>query len=176
MNSNAFFSLSRKYRYRLTRKLSESNKRIIFIGLNPSTANAENNDSTLRRLINFSNSWGYGSLVVINLFARVSISPKFLKSSSNPIGHHNNFELKSKIIGWSQDEFSDLWLGWGAHGSFMKRDREILKEVRKFSLKKIENFPKAKMPLAIGLTKSGSPRHPLYMHSSSYLTAFKLWE
>ena len=54
---------------------------------------------------------------------------------------------------------------------------ETFDEIKRLiSLKKIENYPKAKMPLAIGLTKSGSPRHPLYMHSSSYLTAFQLWE
>ena len=83
MNSNAVFSLCRKYRYRLNRRISQSRKEIIFIGLNPSTADEKDNDSTLRRLLDFSDSWGYGSLVVINLFARISNSPKILKCYSN---------------------------------------------------------------------------------------------
>ena len=81
INSNAVFSFSRKYRYRLNRRINQSRHEIIFIGLNPSTADEEDNDSTLIRVLNFSNSWGYGSLVVINLFARISTSPRLLKSS-----------------------------------------------------------------------------------------------
>ena len=174
MNSNAVFSFSRKYRYRLNRKINQSRKEIIFIGLNPSTADEEDNDSTLIRVLNFANSWGYGSLVVINLFARISSSPRLLKSSSNPIGPFNNFELKTNIKDWSEDEFCDLWLGWGVNGSFMIRDRNILKEIKKYSEKKMQNFTKAKMPLAIGLTKAGHPRHPLYMANSSYLRTFQI--
>ncbi len=174
MNSNAVFSPSRKYRYRLNRTINKSRKEIIFIGLNPSTADEEDNDSTLIRVLNFSKSWGYGSLVVINLFARISTSPKLLKSSSNPIGPFNNFELKTNIKGWSQNEFCDLWLGWGVNGSFMKRDRNILKEIKKYSENRMESFPKAQMPIALGLTKGGHPRHPLYMANSSYFRPFRI--
>ena len=176
MNSNAVFSFSRKYRYRLNRRINQSRKEIIFIGLNPSTADEEDNDSTLIRVLNFSNSWGYGSLVVINLFARISPSPSILKSSSNPIGPFNNFELKTNIKNWSENEFCDLWLGWGVNGSFMNRDRNILKEIKKYSKKKMQHFPKAQMPLALGLTKGGYPRHPLYMPNSSYLRTFRILE
>ncbi len=176
INSSVLFSLCGKYRYRLNRRINLSRKEIIFIGLNPSTANAECNDSTLRRLINFAGSWGYGSLVVINLFARISSRPNILKSCSNPIGKLNNFELKNKIKDWSEDQFCDLWLGWGVHGSFMKRDEKILKEINKYSQKKMANFPKAKMPLALGRTKGGQPRHPLYMPNTSDLSTFLLFE
>ncbi len=176
MNSNTVFSLSKKYRYRLNRRINKSRKEIIFIGLNPSTADEEVNDATLIRLINFSDSWGYGSLVVVNLFARISTSPRFLKSCVNPIGSLNNHVLKKKLKDWSEDEFCDLWLGWGVNGSFMKRDRTILREIQKYSLKKTKKLSKAQMPLALGLTKGGFPRHPLYMASSSHLQIFRIGE
>ena len=173
-DNGADFSDCRKYRYTLWRTWNIDKPKIMFLGLNPSTADEQANDLTLVRVLNFSNSWGYGSLVVINLFARISTSPRLLKSSSNPIGLFNNFELKTNIKDWSENEFCDLWLGWGVNGSFMKRDRNILKDIKKYSEKKMQNFTKAQMPLAIGLTKAGHPRHPLYMANSSYLRTFQI--
>ena len=95
---------------------------MIFLGLNPSRASKSIDDPTLKRLIYACNKWHYGTLVVINLFARISPSPSIIKSSSNPIGPFNNFELKTNIKDWSENQFCDLWLGWGVNGSFMKRE------------------------------------------------------
>ncbi len=92
--SNASFSICGKYRFNLTRRISKSPRKIIFIGLNPSRADSKNNDATLTRLLDFSKSWGYGSIIVINLFARISKNPKVLTSCANPIGVSNNVELR----------------------------------------------------------------------------------
>ena len=69
MKTQANFSKDRTYRYRLSRTWDESKPSVLFIGLNPSTADEKTNDPTIRRLIGFARRWGFGSMYVCNLFA-----------------------------------------------------------------------------------------------------------
>ncbi len=163
MIGNASFSHCGKYRWRLSRSLNHSEKELIFIGLNPSFADSCHNDRTLDRLVGFADLWGYGSITVINLFARISKKPNFLKTFKDPIGFKNDFEINRNISHWASKESCDLWLGWGVNGKLMSRNQIVLSEIKKHSSKK---------PFVIGLTKDGHPCHPLYMSKEKTLNPF----
>ena len=59
-----------------------SRKTVSFIMLNPSRADAQINDPTITRCINFARSWGYGRLEVVNLFAYRTSKPSLLKQAT----------------------------------------------------------------------------------------------
>ena len=74
----AKFSLDRKYRYRLTRRVGLADNAVTLVMLNPSTADETQNDPTIRRCIDFANRWGFGWLHVVNLSPLRSPDPKEL--------------------------------------------------------------------------------------------------
>ena len=78
------------YRYTLERTWDGGLPCIGWIMLNPSTADATQDDPTIRRCIRFSQSWGYGSLIVVNLFAHRATSPKDLFQAESPVGPNND--------------------------------------------------------------------------------------
>ena len=164
MESSAALSSCGCYRWNLSRKFDNSKKKLIFIGLNPSTANADKNDATIRRILKFASVWDFGSIVVINLFARISESPKLLRKCKDPIGKLNDFELDKRISYWANHPTCKLWLGWGVNGSFKNRDEVILKKIRLLG----------KRPFAIDVTKRGYPRHPLYVSRNKVLEPYNI--
>lgn len=89
MEKTAIISEDEKYRYQLSRCWDETKPRILFIMLNPSTADANIDDPTIRRVISFAKSWGYGGVYVGNLFAFRSTDPKGLKQIADPVGENN---------------------------------------------------------------------------------------
>lgn len=78
------------YRYLLWREWNSSSKTVSFVMLNPSRADAQINDPTITRCINFALSWGYGRLEVVNLFAYRTSKPSLLKQAAEPIGEDND--------------------------------------------------------------------------------------
>ena len=89
--SGATLSKCRKYRYVLLRVWDKSLPHIMFIGLNPSTANETQNDPTILKCIQYCKRWGYGGFYITNLFAYRSSSPDILKKSKKPIGLKNDY-------------------------------------------------------------------------------------
>ena len=75
MIKSAEFSPDKVYRYELWRIWDEALPVCMFIGLNPSTADETVDDPTIRRCINFAKEWGYGQLVMTNLFAFRATKP-----------------------------------------------------------------------------------------------------
>jgi len=117
-----------------------------FIGLNPSTADEDKDDPTVRRCIRYANSWGYGGLYMLNAFAWRATDPEEMKAANNPVGVSNDstiqkYAARSEIV----------VAAWGNHGSFLNRSNEIKKLV-----------PGLK---CLGITQSGEPRHPLYLRA-----------
>ena len=155
ITAKALFSPCGRYRWRLQRHWDSARPRLLFIGLNPSRADAERDDPTLRRLIGFGSAWGFGALEVVNLFGRCSASPAVLRRCSDPIGRDNDHWLSEGLARLQPSAGDALWLGWGNGGAWKQRDQQVLALLA----------AQAPMDLplrAIGLTASGQPRHPLY--------------
>jgi hypothetical protein len=120
---------------------------VVFIALNPSTADHQQDDPTIRRCVGFAKHWGYQSMVIVNLFAYRATQPADLKAASNPIGPRNDYWLRTMVAS------ADLTIAcWGNHGSFLARDKTVLKR-----------FPGLH---CIVQNKSLHPAHPLYLKAS----------
>ncbi len=168
------FSECGSYRWILKRELLTGKKTVVFIGLNPSKANARHSDKTLIRIINFCSRWDYKNIYIINLFGMISTSPIQLLKSNDPIGSRNDLITIKSLNFWRENTNCDLWLGWGDKGQFNGRDREVLKLIKKFSALKSNDNNYSKRVLSLGLSKKGNPRHPLYMPNQSFLRKFDL--
>ncbi|WP_063406285.1 MULTISPECIES: DUF1643 domain-containing protein [Prochlorococcus] len=170
--SEAAFSSCGHYRWWLKRSLGQCERTLLFIGLNPSTATASEDDPTLRRLLGFCCSWGYGHLLVVNLFARISQSTVLLKQCADPIGDENDDQLLTRARQWSENPNWDLWFGWGCGGTLRRRDLAFKALLERHRQNRIRNFPAARGPLSLGLTREGHPCHPLYMPCKEVLRPF----
>jgi hypothetical protein len=156
--SSAIISVCGAYRYVLRRQLGPSSKAAAFILLNPSTADAEQNDPTIRRCMGFARRWGCGQLTVLNLFAFRATFPADLKQAADPVGRENQ-----EWLGRCLAEFNGpVVCGWGVHGSDLGQDFIVLRLLDQFGIK----------PLALGLTKQGHPKHPLYVPYDAELVPF----
>src|ERR1700722_10081597 len=119
--SSAIFDTSGRYRYRLSRQWRKDGDTVAFIMLNPSTADHEHNDPTIRRCIGLAKLWGFSALNVVNLFALRATAPTTLQKARNPIGRQNNSYIRTTV-----EEADRIVLAWGNHGQLRERDREVL--------------------------------------------------
>lgn len=142
-SNGAIFSDCRKYRYVLWRSWDESKGKVMFIGLNPSTANESSNDPTIRRVISFAKEWGFGGVYMLNLFALVSPYPEDLKGCADPVGENDAYLLE-----YSKKADRIIY----AYGSFL----EAVDRAKKV----ITMLPAG---LALAINKDNTPRHPLYV-------------
>lgn len=148
---SALISEDGLYRYELRRQIPQPVrwiKRGCFLMLNPSTADAETDDPTIRRCIGFGESFGWTELIVLNLFAFRATDPRDLLSAKDPIGDLNDDTIRCLEPG------TQVIAAWGAHKLAQKRAEDVLK---------ILDRP----VYALGATKSGAPRHPLYLKNSA---------
>lgn len=150
--TGAVFSPCRTWRYTLWRRFTPDalvKEMCCFIGLNPSTADETQDDPTIRRCIQFSKDWGYKGYVMLNLFAYRATDPRVMKAAADPFGESNTeamFEV-SMMAG-------RVVAAWGNHGQFRGQSVRIKRML-----------PKSTVHL--GLTKSGEPKHPLYLLAST---------
>lgn len=165
IQGRATFSPCRRYRYSLSRDvdlpipsscLEEPGGTLTFIGLNPSTADETNDDPTIRRCIRFARDWGFDRLKMVNLYAFRATDPRDLWLADDPVGPENDHNL-SLAFGGSDK----IVAAWGANA---RPDR-----LAQFA----ETFGGWQF-WALGLTKDGAPRHPLYMRADSIPVAYAL--
>lgn len=150
MKKDANISKCKKYRYSLTRLWDENKPCVLFIMLNPSTADAEYDDPTIRRCINFAKNWGFGGLNVCNLFAYRSTDPLELLRINNPQGEDNLYCLEYYI---SVSE--KIICAWG--------NEPVLKKINS-DMQIMELIYKQKEKVHyLELSKKGTPKHPLYL-------------
>lgn len=143
--NGAEFSEDRRHRKKLWRIWDESKPLIMFIGLNPSTANENDPDPTIRRVIDFARRWGYGGVYMMNLFTFVTPCPDQLCTDDNAGENYNNLlAVSSKCC--------CVLFAWGQFNT-LGRDN-IVKQM----------FPNA---LCLGKNKNGTPKHPLYMKAQT---------
>ncbi len=152
-SGNAVFSKCGTYRYRLDRKWMFGSGRVVWVLLNPSTADAKKNDPTIRRCIRFSFDWGYQKLTILNLFAYRSTDPKAIRQQDDPIGPSNHRISREALM------TADLVVcGWGNDGFYRKQDRRFLDLIQKCG----------KTPMILQWNAScKAPRHPLYIPAAA---------
>ena len=148
-NSWATFSSCGTYRYALGRVWDVNRSLLLFVMLNPSTADSYQNDPTVRRCIKWANLWGYGGLLVGNLFALRSPNPKALYHASDPVGPDNDRSLLEMF-----QQASKTIVAWGTHGTYRNRSLQVreLLDGNLYCLKQ---------------TANGEPGHPLYLPTLS---------
>ena len=171
LKSDALFSACGRYRWLLKRPIAmpvddEPLRVLLFVGLNPSLADAGRDDPTLRRLKGFARDWGHHQLVVLNLFARISPSPVALRRCSDPVGSVTDSVMTRWFTRWSRSSCWDLWLGWGSAGTVFNRDQQVVTMLEKAMLLRGGGAP----PQVIGTTRNGQPRHPLYVSAGRTLS------
>jgi len=153
--SSAIISNCGAFRYELRRVWDNSRPPYVSGMLNPSTADADNDDPTIRRNRQRAEAMGFGSLIVWNLGAGRATEPKVWKTLSDPIGPANDEHIR-RILQECRDRNGIAVAGWGNHGSFMGRDRIAARIAKELDI----------VFHCLGTTKSGQPRHPLYVSSS----------
>jgi hypothetical protein len=138
------------YRYDLQRWWVDGSQPLCVVMVNPSMADADIDDPTILRLMGFARRWGYGGLIVRNLFALRSPSPDVLDAAEDPVGPENDFKLSALLRNCVHFGLPVL-AAWGANGARMRRDEAFIMQARE-----------ARVPLiCLGLTKDGHPKHPL---------------
>jgi hypothetical protein len=122
--------------------------KVVFVMLNPSTANRHKDDATSRKCTTLADRWGYGGAVLVNLFGRRATSPRLMKAyGPAACGDMNDVWLD---IVWERHP-NDIIVAWGNHGTFRDRDRKVLKMMRDRGL----------TARCLGINKNGTPMHPL---------------
>jgi hypothetical protein len=158
IHQDAVISACQRYRYRLYRSWADG-PFVVFLMFNPSTADAEVDDPTIRKCIGFAQRWGYPGLTVVNLFALRSADPKVIGRSlyADAVGPDNDLAILTACV-----TATEVIAAWGC-GQHMKahRDRapKVLRLIR-------ETYPA--MPIScMGRSADKSPRHPLMLPYST---------
>lgn len=162
---SAVFSSDGKYRYYLYRRLSAQGEGVAtFIMLNPSTADARQDDPTIRKCLGFCRHWGVAELQVVNLFAIRATRPAEMKKSSQPVGRHNRRWIERAVVQSPSAGRSRrlVIFGWGVHGNHCDQDRTVRDWLDSLA---VEGH-------CLGITRDGHPRHPLYVPYSASLIPF----
>lgn len=157
VRSVALYSDCGAYRYLLTRSWGGGGQ-LLCILLNPSTATEVRSDPTVARCERRARALGFGEVAVANLFAWRAAAPAGLRAAADPVGPENDRVLDQAIAGAAA-----VFCGWGAHGSRLGRGAEVAARLR----------AAGRTPLHLGLTKTGHPRHPLYVASAARLQPWR---
>jgi hypothetical protein len=145
LESTATFSPHRTYRYSLWRRWGdEAAGYVMFIGLNPNTADELKDDPTVRRCIQYAKDWGYGAICMTNIFAFRETDPAVMKAHPSPVGPENDATL-SHLAAQAQLVVA----AWGTDGAHMGRQAEVRRLLPNLH--------------CLSRTKEGFPGHPLYL-------------
>ena len=148
--ATATFDATRTYRYRLSRTWDPSGPTVAFVMLNPSTADADVLDPTVRRCVGFARDWGFGSLEVVNLFAFRATDPRDLLRADAPVGAANDRAVLDATAGADR-----VVVAWGARGTHQGRAEVVAGLLSRARVRSV----------ALGTTRDGQPRHPLYVRA-----------
>ena len=150
MIREAKISIDKKERYSLKREWDKSKNKILYIMLNPSLADDNNDDPTIRRLINYSKKFNYGGFLVGNIYSTISPNPKGVDKSDG-ISDKNLVELLKLI-----NQVEEIVYAWGNNAY----EPEFLKDL-------VSN------PKCFGKNLNGSPKHPLYLPKNIQLISYR---
>jgi hypothetical protein len=155
MESGAYISDCSLYRYTLSRRWDKDLDMVCWVMLNPSTADADQDDPTIRRCVGFTKQWGCGGMLVVNLYALRSTDPYALWQAEDPIGPENDMSIIACAAKcWR------VMLAWGTQAD-PDRASHVVKLLKPYPL------------YCLGLTQRGQPRHPLYVKADQVPVEFK---
>lgn len=152
MNKGAIISDCGTFRYSLWRIWDEALPPLIFLMLNPSTADHEQDDPTARKGMGFARRLGFGGIYFLNLYAYRATQPADLKRAGYPVGPENDAHIATVI----QDhacERDNVICAWGANARGMSRPGDVLRLLRNLGVR----------PRALQFTNDGIPCHPLML-------------
>jgi hypothetical protein len=158
----ADFSPDNTYRYLLGRRVGEGDRTALFVMLNPSTADAREDDPTIRRCMGFARREGCGVLEVVNLFAYRCTNPAALRLPDDPVGPANNHFIEQAI-----GRASVIIVAWGGAvpRRLIRRAWEVGAEICDRT-----SVIDPRGPFCLGTTAGGdAPRHPLYVRADQPL-------
>jgi len=147
--SGASFSSCERWRYLLWRRWDEGKPAANFLMLNPSTADEFKLDPSCTRARVYAEKWGYGALIVTNLFAWRATDPNDMKAAKDPVGRANDAAILR-----AAHEAAIVVCAWGNHGEHLERGRKVLDLLRKSAVR----LNCLRMNKA-----TGHPAHPLYL-------------
>ncbi len=143
------------YRYTLRREWA-SGGTVCWVMLNPSTADATDDDPTVRKCVGYAKGWGYDSIEVVNLFALRATDPaELVTTNHDPVGPENDAYVEMVVrradlvvCAWGTKGGNKAW-----GGRVVRRDMEVLSMIRSMGV-----------PMhLLTKTKAGDPGHPLYL-------------
>lgn len=156
----AFVSHCSRYRYWLHRQWLTGEGCLVWIMLNPSTADALRDDATIRRCINFAKAMGYRGIIVVNLCAYRATVPIALLGKKDPEGPHNRQWIMRAL---ECAEGGRIVAGWGGHAIAIG---PVTLEVREWLRDLVPAI------YCLGTTQDGHPRHPLYVPNGTELARY----
>ena len=162
--SSAVISPCGTYRYSLKRIWDINHPRMLFVMLNPSTADADQDDPTIRRCIGFARREGYGGIEVVNLFGLRATRPLDIWGHPDPVGPDNDQHLREAF------RVNPLAVcAWGAMGgSFGVLKEKWTRDRTVFAMLEGARVT----PYCLGTTGAGHPKHPLYLASNTPLIRY----
>lgn len=158
VRSDALLSEDGRYRYRLTREWTAGTTKMTFVMLNPSTADADLDDPTIRRCMGFARRDGFGGLHVVNLYAYRATDPREMKRAIDPVGPENDTML-SLAFDTARVHHAPVIAAWGTHGD-------------PYRVRQVRRLMDGADVYALGVTKDGAPKHPLYIRADA---RFERW-
>jgi hypothetical protein len=157
LENDAVISDCGQYRYLLRRTWDHSKPRALLVMLNPSTADAMQDDATIRSCVRLLSGHGYGSMEVVNVFAYRATNPDELPKQTNPFGPSNGRTIEAAV-----HRCDVVICAWGAYPPAQQHAASIL------------NIARSHRPATycFGRTKTGAPKHPLYIKSGTPLEVY----
>jgi hypothetical protein len=149
--SGAKFSACRRWRYLLWRRWNESKPVANFLMLNPSTADEHRLDPSCTRARSYAERWGFGALIVTNLFGWRATDPQEMKAARDPVGRGNDAAILR-----AARASAIVVCAWGNHGAHLGRSRQVVSALRAAAV----NLSFLRM------NSAGEPAHPLYLRGS----------
>lgn len=173
-DGSATLSPDGRYRYFLSRTWGGFRRQVLFVMLNPSTADAAIDDATVRSCKRIAKANEFGSLSIVNLFAWRATKPHSLvvaaQACGDIVGEDNDSVLGRTMYGFAVNGYP-IVAAWGAPNSAPLR---AIVAARVAFLRDL--CQRRDMGLChLGLTADGSPRHPLYLPTATRVTAWNDW-
>ncbi len=159
MHRDATIAPCGNYRYVLQRRWAAQKPTMGIVGLNPSTADAQSDDATVTKCLKLARFWGYGSIILVNLFAWRSTDKSEIRRVTDPVGPDNDSTIRATLA-----TVDGILAAWGNDGAYLGRSdavRAILGNLEK-------------SVFCIKLNNTGEPVHPLYQNDRSQLQPMQL--